>query len=101
MAHFLPFPKEIQDKIYMMSNSPTPTAKIIVESYEFAYRFLKNENLPHGSPFDRGCADAYYYREPTPHKWLNGDKRQRLDILTEVEELQYMVGYEAYPNRKE
>ena len=36
MAHFLPLPKELQDKIYYMSNSPTPTASVIKnKSFEY------------------------------------------------------------------
>ena len=40
MAYFLPLPKEIQDKIYMMSNSPTPTAKLFKGSLQQKFRYL-------------------------------------------------------------
>ena len=28
----------------------------------------------HGSPFDVGCCDSYYYRPETPNYWKGGSK---------------------------
>jgi hypothetical protein len=49
----------------------------------------------HGSPWDRGGADAYYWRDPNPHKWPNGDHRQPDEDLTPDEVEEYLAGYRA------
>lgn len=49
--------------------------------------------MAHGSPFDRGCADYYYWRKPEPHKWLDSMGLQRV-VLTDQEEIaEYNAGY--------
>ena len=50
-----------------------PVADLVKESMAFHYYRLKNEHMgTHGSPFDRGQADAYYKRKFNPHRWTNG-----------------------------
>ena len=54
----------------------------------------------HGSPFDRGMADFWYYRQPEPHYWpegtYHGDKITE-DRMSVVEIAAYNAGYaEAY-----
>ena len=46
---------------------------------------------PHGSPEDRGRADAYYGRQPRPHRIVEG--RSVYD-LTNLERQQYMRGFQ-------
>jgi hypothetical protein len=49
----------------------------------------------HGSPYDRGCADAWYGRAPSPHKYPNGTYKGERVTLTDPEELEaYTAGYE-------
>ena len=48
----------------------------------------------HGSPYDRGGADAWYARPKNPHKYPNGTYRSDPVILTDPEEIKaYMAGY--------
>jgi hypothetical protein len=52
----------------------------------------------HGSPYDRGRADAYYRRQPEPHKWVT----EMQEILTNREEIdEYMYGYDNETDRKD
>jgi len=50
----------------------------------------------HGSPFDRGNADFWYYRQPEPHYWpegtYHGDKITE-DRMSDVEIAAYNAGY--------
>ena len=46
----------------------------------------------HGSPYDRGQADAYYRRKPYPHKYI-GDFSEEITALTSDEIREYMDGY--------
>ena len=51
----------------------------------------------HGSPFDRGSADSYYSRFPSPHKYPNGTGRApRIDTfdMTFDEINAYYAGFE-------
>jgi hypothetical protein len=51
----------------------------------------------HGSPFDRGSADSYYGRFPSPHKYPNGTGRApRIEghDMTLAEMKAYYAGYE-------
>lgn len=93
-------PIELTNQV-MLYNSH-PISDLAKNSYEFRYRFLILESRPHGSPFDRGCSDAYYYREPCPHYWTNGNGRNggRVEKLTDEQEEEYLIGYEFYPERK-
>ena len=53
-----------------------PVADLVKESMVFHYYDVKNEyGSTHGSPFDRGSSDAYYYRGLDPHYWTNGNGR--------------------------
>jgi len=49
----------------------------------------------HGSPYDRGGADAYYWRDPNPHKWPGGDHTSPDYQLTDREVQEYLAGYRA------
>ncbi|UTS52056.1 hypothetical protein [Synechococcus phage BUCT-ZZ01] len=52
-----------------------------------------------GSPFDRGCADAYYgSRRAEPHKFDTNMKT--ITELTEEETLQYLAGFYGETDRK-
>ena len=59
--------------------------KDIWKSLETQYKILEGEPIIHGTPFDRGCADAYYHRTPSPHYWTNGNglDGERIEELTE------------------
>ena len=54
----------------------------------------------HGSPFDRGMADFWYYRQPEPHYWPEGTHhgvKVTEDQMSDVEIAAYNAGYaEAY-----
>lgn len=52
----------------------------------------------HGSPYDRGTADAYYQRAPRPHKKIQGI---RITQLSKDEHDEYMIGYDAETGRKD
>lgn len=49
----------------------------------------------HGSPYDRGSADAYYGRASTPHYYVGATSRsERVVTLTEQELEAYNAGYD-------
>ena len=55
------------------------------------------KNSDHGSPFDRGSADAYYGRESDPHYYPAGSyvgERIGREKMTEMEIESYLDGYE-------
>ena len=92
-------PTEIIRKI-MMYNSH-PLADLLKNSPAFNLRKYKTERT-HGCPFDRGGADAYYYREPNPHYWTNGNGRDGHTVydLTAVEVEAYEFGYFTQTERR-
>jgi hypothetical protein len=59
----------------------------------------------HGCLYDRGAADSYYSRDPSPHYGgVGGDSGARVETLTEDEIAEYMAGYEyneRYGHRKD
>lgn len=66
---------------------------------------IQTESLPrHGSPQDRGSADAYYQRGCNPHYYV-GDSMQseriEKDQMTVDEIAAYMYGYDNEDDRKE
>jgi hypothetical protein len=49
----------------------------------------------HGSPYDRGSADAWYRRAFRPHKYPQGTYQCERVELTDPEEIEaYRAGYE-------
>lgn len=66
---------------------------------------LLRMNQAHGSPYDRGGADSYYWRPKTPHKGgVGGDSGPRITALTDQEIAEYLQGYEdneASGNKKD
>jgi hypothetical protein len=62
-----------------------------ITKVEFKGRVYQQQ---HGNPFDRGSADSYYGRAPSPHKYPNGTGNlPRVEELTEAERQEYMAGY--------
>jgi hypothetical protein len=61
-------------------------------------------NKRHGSPYDRGSADAYYGRPCRPHYFL-GDTYNSTEItadrMTPQEIEEYNVGYRGETDRKD
>ena len=56
----------------------------------------------HGSPYDRGSADYYYWRPFDPHKYPNGTYvGEAVTDLTDEELMAYAVGYELEIDRKD
>lgn len=58
----------------------------------------------HGSPMDRGSADAYYGRPIDPHWWPEGTyngHRIELDQMTDEQVKEYYEGYMNEEDRKE
>jgi hypothetical protein len=50
----------------------------------------------HGSLFDRGGADSYYHRGPTPHYGgVGGESGPTVPVTDEASVAEYMAGYEA------
>ena len=59
-------------------------------------------NASHGSPFDRGSADFYYWRPFDPHKYPMGTYvGEAVTDLTDEELMAYAVGYELEDARKD
>lgn len=57
---------------------------------------------PHGSPMDRGSADAYYGRPKDPHKYPNGTGNPPRVALTDPFEIEcYHYGYDNEYDRKD
>jgi hypothetical protein len=49
----------------------------------------------HGSPYDRGSADAWYNRPRDPHKYPDGTYKGERVSLTDPDEIDaYMFGYQ-------
>lgn len=58
----------------------------------------------HGSPYDRGSADAYYMRRFDPHWWPEGTnhgKRVEREYMTEEQLNEYRDGYCEQTEQKE
>ena len=65
-------PEQLFDKVMLFRSHPV--ADLVKESMVCHYYRFKNEHIGiHGSPFDRGGADAYYDRKFYPHRWTNGN----------------------------
>ena len=66
---------------------------------------IQTESLPrHGSPQDRGSADAYYQRGCNPHYYVGASMQsERVEEadMTVDEIAAYMYGYENEDDRKE
>jgi hypothetical protein len=56
---------------------------------------MKTINTMHGSPYDRGSADAYYRRPINPHYYPAGDVgfSEPISELTNEQEMEYLQGY--------
>jgi len=60
------------------------------------------ETRVHGSPADRGSADAYYWRDADPHKYPDGTYHGERVTLTDPDEIEaYMKAYENEQERKD
>lgn len=60
------------------------------------------KNRGYGSPYDRGSADAYYWRDREPHKYPNGtDKPPRVTLTDPDEIAEYNLGYDECDDRKD
>jgi len=59
-------------------------------------------NETHGSPFDRGRMDAYYFRPYNPHIWLDGCgvKKVLREDMTQDQINEYKLGFESEDDRK-
>jgi hypothetical protein len=74
---------------------------------EKVMRLLKGPQFDrerHGSLYDRGSADSYYHRAPTPHWYRDGTGSLRITELTDAERAEYLEGYnynEQYGDKKE
>jgi hypothetical protein len=80
----------------------------VVDEKDQVVRILKglhwNRNQ-HGGLFDRGSADSYYGRGPSPHYGgVGGPLQDRITELNDDERIEYMAGYtynERLGNKKE
>jgi hypothetical protein len=67
-------------------------------------KFPENLGESHGSPYDRGAADAYYWRPKDPHYYPNGtgyNPRFGFQEMTNGEIYRYHVGYADCTDRKD
>lgn len=58
----------------------------------------------HGGAYDRGSADAYYWRDAEPHYYVGStydSERVDQDKMTQEEIDAYMAGYEETVDRKD
>lgn len=56
-----------------------------------------NTDAPHGSPFDRGSADSYYCRLPSPHYYIHNNNksvRYEKEQMTPEQIQEYYAGYD-------
>jgi hypothetical protein len=54
-----------------------------------------NHDKKHGGPWDRGTADSYYGRLPSPHYWPEGTGNgNKVTDLTKEELEAYLAGYQ-------
>lgn len=65
------------------------------------FPFVRNE---HGSLYDRGSADSYYGRVPSPHYGgVGGESGERVQVRDKASVDEYMAGYnynEQYGDKK-
>lgn len=65
----------------------------------------KNEyNMEHGSPYDRGSADAWYSRQKDPHWYPQGSyegERIGSESMTPLQLEAYNAGYDNEDGRKD
>ena len=93
----------------------SPTAAVVRQSWKFVYHKCNNEyyshtnekvnHKGHGTPFDRGRSDAYYYRDSNPHKWILDEDGGKTGIefeheLTEDEIEEYLIGHHTCKDRR-
>ena len=99
-------PIEIQ--WHIMKFTRHPVADIVVESRKFKFFSYRGASV-HGSAFDRGSADAYYWRDRCPHKVVDRkrdnqgryyDVRVDEHNLTPTEIEAYNIGYDYQESRK-
>lgn len=65
-------------------------------------KMAKTYDKRHGSPYDRGSADAYYRRPYNPHFYTMGTySSERITNLTPEERDAYDAGYYEETDRKE
>lgn len=65
---------------------------------ELVFNILKDgrqfDRSRHGGLWDRGSADSYYSRPPSPHWWPEGTSNgQKIVDLTAAEREEYYAGY--------
>ena len=85
-----------------------PLAEIMMQSHRYKYVYYISVSK-HNDAFDRGGADAYYWRDQCPHKVIDRVKDNRgkyYDVrveehdLTPEEHEAYIIGYEYMKSRK-
>lgn len=59
-----------------------------------------NAQPAHGSPEDRGSADRYYGRQPSPHYYKDGKRIPEAE-MTAGEVNEYLKGYREEEDRKQ
>ncbi len=85
-----------------MFHTSHPVVDILSASSIFKALKMYNEERVHGSPYDRGEADAYYGRGYEPHK-----REQhfgimiQLELETDEEKKEYEAAYMHASNRKD
>ena len=92
-------PMEIVRRVRVIHSHPVAD---LVRSEEGLKNRRHRSESTHGCPYDRGSADAYYYRVPNPHYWTNGNGRDRHTVyeLTAEETAAYHLGYDHQHDRR-
>lgn len=54
----------------------------------------------HGSLYDRGRADYYYGRGPSPHYWVDSAGRRAVPVTEQKAVDEYMAGYNDPTNER-
>ena len=92
-------PKEIEWNI--VKHMSHPVADKVRTNIRFKLKRYKTDST-HGCPFDRGSSDAYYYRDPNPHYWRNGNGRNGGTVydLTPEQVEAYELGYFTQEDRR-
>ena len=99
-------PNDIQ--WHIMKFTRHPVAEIIRQSHQYKYIHY-SEIRVRGDPFDRGQADAYYWRDECPHKIIERVKDSRgryYDVRAEIHDLipeeieAFVIGYHYQEDRK-
>ena len=63
---------------------------------------MSDTSKRHGGPYDRGSADAYYWRRSNPHKYKGATSvGPRIPLTDPAEVVAYKQGFNGQQDRKD